>query len=233
MRIRRRWLRRVLDLTQRSIGALVAGRPPHHVARELLSKWPPPTTRLEEMIFYGLLFEVAAGGLGTTPSAARRAARRALRKLLPRTSTQQLEMAERIERLARALVRHHARPLRLRDFARQEGLHETTVRRMFRQTFGVSPQEFRTRLRVCRAVHLFREETRDVMAVARLAGYESEKNFYRAVRQVTGLTPAQLRDQQWQCRWATCSQIANRKPGAPGACAVQRKIGKRRRGSPG
>lgn len=215
-------MQRVVKLVQRTVGGVLAGQAPHSAIRELLAKVPPPATRLEELVLHGFVFETAVGGLGATRGSARHAARRAVRKLLPRTSALRRKQAAQLDRVARAIVKGHAAPLDIRALARSEAMHETTLRRLFAVQFGVSPRVFCTRVRVCRAIHLFREETRDVMAVARLVGYRSDKNFYRAVRDVTGLTPAELRAARWSCRWPVCSQIDTRKPGSPRACQAQR-----------
>lgn len=85
MRVRRDWVRTVMSATQHAIGFASLDQQPHRATRALLSKAPPPKTRLEELVLFGLLFETAVGGFGKTRDSARRAARIALRRLLPRT----------------------------------------------------------------------------------------------------------------------------------------------------
>ena len=50
-----------------------------------------------------------------------------------------------------------------------------------------------TRIRVSHAIRLLREEGFNVDAVSRLVGYRRTKNFYRALRRLTRLTPGRLR----------------------------------------
>ena len=53
-------------------------------------------------------------------------------------------------------------------------------------------REYHIRLRVRGAIAQFLEGNRKTSSVSALVGYKSEKNFYHAVRGITGLTPARL-----------------------------------------
>jgi AraC-like DNA-binding protein len=53
-------------------------------------------------------------------------------------------------------------------------------------------RQFHIRIRVVEAIKMFAAGARKITAVARLVGYKSDKNFYRALRAVTGLTPSAL-----------------------------------------
>lgn len=218
MVVRPNWMHELAGVAQRGADRLSAQ--PHRFTRALLRHAPPPRTRLEEIIFLGLLFESALEGFGDRPAFASHAVRRALRKLLPRPSRQERDLLTKVERVAQHLIDTHARPVNVPALARREGLHQSTLRRAFLDRFGMAPREFQTRVRICRAIHLFAVETTDILAVARSVGYRSEKNFYRAVRRVTGLTPARLREARWPCRWDACSRLKARD--GWGACLVQR-----------
>lgn len=172
MRIRPNWMRDVLAIAQRGVGCLLTNQQPHRTTRALLARAPPPVTRLEELALYGLLLETAVGGFGCTPESARHAVRRALRQLLPRTLREEREESAKIERAAQSIIDEYAAPLDTPALARRESLHAATFRRLFLVRFGVSPRDFQTQIRICRAIHLFAEETSDILAVARSVGYQ-------------------------------------------------------------
>ncbi len=59
--VREDWMHKVANLAQCVVGCVLADPQPHRAARALLAKAPPPVTRLEEILLYGLLFEAAVG----------------------------------------------------------------------------------------------------------------------------------------------------------------------------
>lgn len=226
--LREDWMHEVANLAQCAAASILTDPQPYRAARALLARAPLPVTRLEEIILYGLLFEAAVGGPAGTSAVIRTKARRGLRRLLPRIPRDERDAAARVVRVARTIIDEHARRLNVVALARSEGLHEVTLRRLFRARYGVSPREFQTRIRICRAIHLFADVTPDILAVARSVGYGSEKNFYRAVRKVTGLTPARLREANWSCRWDSCSRLYE-SARASAVCSVQRAATERKR----
>jgi AraC-like DNA-binding protein len=92
---------------------------------------------------------------------------------------------------ARQLRRHYARLVNVPTLART--CHTTPQRlvREFRRQFGMSIPQYHRTLRVVTALGRVRHEK--VEAVAMSVGYRSTKNFYRALRQLTGLTPTAFR----------------------------------------
>ena len=57
----------------------------------------------------------------------------------------------------------------------------------------MSMRDFHTRCRVAEAIRIFAAGENKTAAVARSVGYRSEKNFYRALRDVTGKKPKDLK----------------------------------------
>ena len=53
--------------------------------------------------------------------------------------------------------------------------------------------KYHVRVRVRHAIQLMLDDRMSVTHLAAVVGYESEKNFYEAVRRVTSSTPAALR----------------------------------------
>jgi AraC-like DNA-binding protein len=91
------------------------------------------------------------------------------------------------------MERTFAEPLRLDHMAAALAAGRATMTRQFVQTFGLSMSEYQMRLRLREAIAHLRASESKVDAVARVVGYSSTKNFYRALRGATGLTPTQVR----------------------------------------
>lgn len=85
-------------------------------------------------------------------------------------------------------------PLDLTRVALQVGCSATTLRWLFRTTFGMSMRDYHTRVRIRQALRLMIAGRQSVVDLAWAVGYRGEKNFYRAVRDLTGTTPARLMD---------------------------------------
>jgi AraC-like DNA-binding protein len=192
---------------QRAIGT---SDEPARVSREFLRAAPVPASRLEELVLFGLTFETAAGGFGVSLASSRRRARRILRTLERKNRAHARDRFEKARQAATYLLDHATERFDVRAVAAHCAMDQTGLRRLFKEAYGLSMREYHTVLRVCRAARLFAEGTEDVSAVARLVGYRSEKNFYRAVREVTGLTPAQLRAERIDCAWPTCACLPGR-----------------------
>ena len=84
-------------------------------------------------------------------------------------------------------------PIDVAEVARTVGCDQTRLRRAFRDRFGMSMRDFHTRGRIADAISLFVGGETKTAAVARSGGYRSAKNFYRALRDVTGKRPTGLK----------------------------------------
>jgi len=90
------------------------------------------------------------------------------------------------------LIRHHYdRPFSLATLARRFHTSPSQLRRMFEREFGLSIREYQQRVRVKAALERVRTHKLDATALE--VGYKGRQNFYRAFKQVTGLTPAAFR----------------------------------------
>jgi methylphosphotriester-DNA--protein-cysteine methyltransferase len=76
--------------------------------------------------------------------------------------------------------------------AKRFGVSASAAAASFRATFGISVRHYVTELRVSRGIELVVSGMK-VEAAARDVGYQSRKNFYAAVRRVTGATPTSFR----------------------------------------
>jgi AraC-like DNA-binding protein len=84
-------------------------------------------------------------------------------------------------------------PLRLADAAREACLSPFHYHRLFTQTFGETPLEFRTRLRIDRAKELLVREQLPVTEICLALGYESLGSFSARFRNLVGHSPSAYR----------------------------------------
>jgi AraC-like DNA-binding protein len=82
---------------------------------------------------------------------------------------------------------------RLTDWADMIGLDPASVSRGFARAYGVSPKRFRLEARVRRAVGALESWEGSLATVAAEHGFADQAHFTRAVRDLTGSTPHQLR----------------------------------------
>lgn len=94
-------------------------------------------------------------------------------------------------RAARQLHQRYARSVTLPALARECHTTPVQLERDFRRQFGMSIPQYQRTLRLVDALGRVRYEK--VEAVALRVGYRSTKNFYRAFRELTGLTPTGFR----------------------------------------
>ncbi len=83
-------------------------------------------------------------------------------------------------------------PLRLADAAREAYLSPFHYHRLFSQTFGQTPLEFLTRVRIDRAKELLIRDAAPVTEVCFSVGYESLGSFSTKFRRQVGYSPSQF-----------------------------------------
>lgn len=82
-------------------------------------------------------------------------------------------------------------PLRLADAAREACLSPYHYHRLFARTFGETPHDFLTRLRMDRAKCLLAREQLPVTDVCFAVGYESLGSFSSRFRRMVGYSPSE------------------------------------------
>jgi hypothetical protein len=80
----------------------------------------------------------------------------------------------------------------LRQFSTRISNYDS-LRHRFRRTFGCSPREMATRVRLSRARALLIESGMSVKEIAAAVGYGRQHEFTRAFRRVTGVSPTDFR----------------------------------------
>jgi transcriptional regulator GlxA family with amidase domain len=121
---------------------------------------------------------------------------------------------ELLRRLLRAKDRmdaasHEAWPVR--RLARVSGVSEAHFARSFKQAFGVPPHRYLLTRRIERATALLRETDLPITDIAFRTGWASLGTFGRTFRDITGQTPAAIRERE---------RAEGRGPGAAPPCFV-------------
>ncbi|PYI56274.1 helix-turn-helix domain-containing protein [Paenibacillus flagellatus] len=84
----------------------------------------------------------------------------------------------------------------IRQLAGMAGLSESTFRRLFHETYGVSPKQFAQRCRLAEAQWLLRASAKPVRYVAEQTGFQSIHAFSAWFQRTVGLTPSEWRKRQ-------------------------------------
>ena len=75
-------------------------------------------------------------------------------------------------------------------------LSESTFRKAFKSHTGMSPIQYRTHIKICKAQQLLRSTTEiSVQEIAESLGFFDNTYFYKMFTKFTGLTPKQYRKQ--------------------------------------
>lgn len=84
-------------------------------------------------------------------------------------------------------------PLRMRDLAREAGVHPVHLARVFRKMERRTPGEYQQRLQVRAACELLRDPEWPLAAIAAECGFADQSHFTRVFRRMAGTTPARFR----------------------------------------
>jgi len=98
--------------------------------------------------------------------------------------------------LARVKDRLHAdfrQPVRLKDLAREAGVHPVHLARAFRRFEGQTAGEYLHRLQARAACELLRDPDWTLAAIAAECGFADQSHFTRIFRRMTATTPSQFR----------------------------------------
>jgi AraC family transcriptional regulator len=97
------------------------------------------------------------------------------------------------ERVKERLHEGFCEPLRMRDLAREAGVHPVHLARVFRRMERRTPGEYQQRLQVRAACVLLRNAEWPLSAIAAECGFADQSHFTRVFRKMAGTTPARFR----------------------------------------
>jgi len=216
--VRASWLDAVVVASQQVAGQCDVIDPEHvhHLLTAFARALPTPASVVERLIMRALLLDVAwrsgrtiharahRGHAGRCPfvptthldrfwSAPRQDPVKAFLGWAQAFSEElkRIHPASAASRVARLIRHEYHLQWSLATLGRRFHVTPSQLRRGFKREFGVSIHEYQQVMRVKAAIEHVRNG--NIEATALEAGYGSKKNFYRAFRRVTGLTPAAFR----------------------------------------
>ena len=117
--------------------------------------------------------------------------------MLSRLYTSHIETRnESIGRLSNAITlieTRYSETLMLDDLASAAHLSKTHLRRLFYETFGLSPMQYVLRLRIAKACHLLHNPDLSVADVAQMVGFDDSNYFARQFKKIMGHSPREHR----------------------------------------
>jgi AraC family transcriptional regulator len=158
-----------------------------------LTRLPEAETPLERLVQQGLIADIVVGCIEDVSEPRSTRMRSYVRRVLA-TVARPAALLDSPARRAAILIRENcSQPLNATLVARKVGCETSRLRRRFKLEIGMQMRAFHTVARVAKAVNLFADGPAKTSAIARLVGYQSDKDLYRALRDVAGLRPSALR----------------------------------------
>ena len=100
----------------------------------------------------------------------------------------------KISQAVRIIESGFASELKFDDIAKLVGLSSTTFYKLFAEQIHMSPGEFLTRQRMCKAKELLMDSNISITDIGHRLGYSSSQYFSTIFKKYAGITPKQFRD---------------------------------------
>ena len=104
---------------------------------------------------------------------------------------------EGVMRLAPALYRlreGYCEKVYVKELSELCGMSEASLRRLFKETFGVSPITYKNNLRIKMACSLIKSGAYGINEISEILGFEDIYAFSHAFKKATGVTPSKYRE---------------------------------------
>ena len=88
---------------------------------------------------------------------------------------------------------NYQRDVSIEEIAANRGLNRSYFARLFKETMGVSPQQFLIQYRMTKASELLKGSKMPVTEVSHAVGYENPLHFSRAFKNLYGISPSEYR----------------------------------------
>ena len=98
-----------------------------------------------------------------------------------------------IERAKKIIINSYNKPLDLKKLARNLGVSNNHLARLFKHYYGMTISEYIIELRMEEATRLLTHTDMEITEVALQAGVKSMSNFYKIFKERNGLTPKEYR----------------------------------------
>lgn len=114
---------------------------------------------------------------------------------------QRLSQLNRLAPVIRLMRENLAHPLSIAEYAAGASLSDTQFRRIFRQTTGLSPNEYLRKLRMERATFLLRNTRETIESISGQVGYTEPAYFAKTFKQLVGMPPGAYRNRSDFMGW--------------------------------
>ena len=81
----------------------------------------------------------------------------------------------------------------LDDMAKDIGISGRHLLRLFKEHYGITPNEYIIRIKVNKSMVLLKNTSKDVLDIAYEVGFKSISNFYKCIKEQVGTTPKKYR----------------------------------------
>ena len=158
-----------------------------------LNELPEAATPLERLVQQGLIVDVVVGCIEDVHESRAIRMRSYVRRVLTAAARPEALLDSPARRAASLIRANCFQPLNATLVAKEVGCDPSRLRRAFKAEIGMQMRAFHTLARVGEAIKLFAATPSKTSAIARMVGYRSDKDFYRALHDVAGLRPSALR----------------------------------------
>lgn len=95
---------------------------------------------------------------------------------------------------ARKLIdSNYSKDFYIDNIAQKLGLSIRHLIRLFKKQYGITPNEYRKRLKVNKAQFLLKNTNKSILDIAYEVGFKSISNFYKSFKENVGTTPKEYR----------------------------------------
>ncbi len=98
-----------------------------------------------------------------------------------------------MENVKRFIETHMAEKIDTTDMASHVNLSESRLRALFRETYGISPHQYLTDVRILAAKRMLADTELSIAAIAEGCGFPYQQYFSRIFQRETGMTPGAYR----------------------------------------
>lgn len=98
-----------------------------------------------------------------------------------------------VEKCSEYIDRNYASRISVPELAQMCGMSETTLRKKFRERFGMSPTEYITTRKIQVACDLLKSSDITIAEISEMLGFYDASYFYKIMKQYVGFTPAEYR----------------------------------------
>jgi AraC-like DNA-binding protein len=208
--VREEWFYETARLSQEILCDVRANGLAPRAIVDLLARLPVPLTAVEAILRQGFKFNVLLNCVDDRSCSLDERTNSVMRRVLE-VIARPSALQDAPEWRAADLIRERgAFPLDVPGIARAVGCHQSRLRELFRQAYGMKMREFHRRCRAALALQMFAAGETKIAAIARAVGYRSDKNFYRLLRDLTRQTPEQFRSMSPECLRKLAREILGR-----------------------